>query len=128
MMAEPITDRRRRPTPEPGARWLDYVPAWARVGAPVVMAIIAIVTFGVGWGEGQGKASAEIGGLTARAERYERQRDGDQTTLGALRSDVAELRGEVRAIGRALGVLLPSPSRLPPEGAVIREVGPEVTP
>lgn len=126
-MNEPITDRRKRPQPEPGARWLDYVPAWARIGIPLCTVAITLTGFAIGWGEGQGRASAQIDGLGARADRYERQRDTDAGALAGLRSEVAELRGEVRAIGRALGIPMPPRPALPEPGPVVREA-PEVVP
>jgi hypothetical protein len=125
---QPITDRRSRPTPEPGTRWIDYVPSWVRIALPACTVLITLVGFSLGWGEGHGRAEAQIGGLESRAERYERQRDSDLGVLWALRSEVAALSGEVRAIGRALGVASPPvPSRLPEPGPVVREA-PEVVP
>ena len=129
MSADPITDRRRRPSPEAGARWVDYVPGWARVGIPVMTVLITLAGFALGFGEGRGRADAQIGGLESRAERYERQRDTDLAVMWALRAEVAALAGEVRAIGLALGVPpRPTVSRLPEPGPVVREVVPEVTP
>lgn len=128
MSADPITDRRRRPQPEPGARWLDYVPPWARIGIPLMTVLVTLLGFTLGWGEGQGRAEAQIGGLESRAERYERQRDADLAVMWALRSEVAALAGEVRAIGLALGVTRqPTAPRLPEPGPVVREA-PEVQP
>lgn len=119
MSADPITDRRRRPSPE----------AWARVGIPVMTVLITLAGFALGFGEGRGRADAQIGGLESRAERYERQRDTDLAVMWALRAEVAALAGEVRAIGLALGVPpRPTVSRLPEPGPVVREVVPEVTP
>lgn len=125
MSADPITDRRRRPSPEAGARWVDY---WARVGIPIMTVLITLAGFALGFGEGRGRADAQIGGLESRAERYERQRDTDLAVMWALRAEVAALAGEVRAIGLALGVPpRPTVSRLPEPGPVVREA-PEVTP
>lgn len=120
-MSDDQTSKKRRP--ESGARWIDYVPSWARIGIPLIAVLISLAGFALGFGEGKGRADAQIGGLESRAERYERQRDSDQAAIGMLRAEVAEIRGEIRAIGRALGVPMPGP-RLPPEGPAVREVAP----
>ena len=128
MNGDPITDRRKRPTPEPGSRWVDYVPPWVRIGVPLATVAITLTGFALGWGEGQGRAEARMDGLDGRADRLEVQRDGDRSVLVQMQGQIAELRGEVRAIARALRVPLDDDGpRLPPSGPVVREA-PEVQP
>ena len=120
----------RRKRPENGARWLDYVPAWARYGVPIVTVLVTVIGFALGWGEGQGRAEARLDGLDGRTDRIESQRDGDRTVLVQVQGQISELRGEVRAIARALRVPLDDDrphSILPPPGPVVREA-PEVMP
>jgi len=125
---QPITDRQRRPTPEPGTRWVDYVPSWARYGVPLATMLVALVGFTLGWGEGQGRAEARLNGLDGRADRIEVQRDGDRAVLVQVQWQLAELRGEVRSIARALRIPLEDDTpRPPPAGPVVREA-PDVTP
>lgn len=129
MSDQPTTDRHRRPTPEPGSRWVDYVPAWVRYGVPLATLLVALVGFVLGWGEGQGRAEARLNGLDGRADRIETQRDGDRAVLVQVQWQLAELRGEVRSIARALRIPLEDDTPLAaPVGPVVREVGPEVTP
>ena len=129
MSDRPITDRSRRPQPEPGRRWVDYVPAWVRYGVPLATLLVALVGFALGWGEGQGRAEARLDGLDGRAERIEVQRDGDRAVLVQVQWQLAELRGEVRSIARALRIPLEDDTpHAAPVGPVVREVGPEVTP
>ena len=103
-----------------GATWVDYVPRWIRVGAPILIALLGLSGFMLGFGEGHGKSAARLDAQDARSERMERERDTERVTVALLRVELAELRGTVNAIARALGVM-PAQPAMPPTGPQIRE-------
>lgn len=103
MSGGPITDRHRRP-PENGARWVDYIPTWARVVFPAGVFVIALAGFALGFGRGQGEAAERVSTLIDRTSRLERLRDEDRELVAAIKEQLAEMRSEVRSIARALRV------------------------
>lgn len=115
MSGGPITGRHRRP-PENGARWVDYIPTWARVVFPAGVFVIALAGFALGFGRGQGEAAERVSMLLERTTRLERLRDEDRELVAAIKEQLAEMRSEVRSIARALRVpVSPLPDReVPP--------------
>ncbi len=100
-----ITDKHKR-TPEIGSKWTDYVPTWARVGIPALTVFISFGGFALGFGEGKGEAAERVNSLSVRTDRLERLRDIDREAAYQLKGEIADLRGDVRAIARALRVPL----------------------
>lgn len=80
--------------------WTAFVPRWVKVVAPVVTMVVAVVSFALGVGRGQGE-SAEV--MRAQGELLTRH----TTEIAELRASNSRLEGKVDAL---LGYFrIPSP-------------------
>ena len=89
MSAAPITGK--HPRPAEGTRWADYIPGWVKLLAPIVTAVVAMIGFAIGVGEGRG-ASAEV--MRAQAETISHHTHD----LNELREANSRLEGKVDAL------------------------------
>lgn len=82
--------------------WTAFVPGWFKFAAPAVTALVAVVGFVLGLGEGRG-AAAEV--MRAQAELLQRH----TSEIAELRASNSRLEGKVDAL---LGYFrIPSPTK-----------------